>query len=178
MNNNGILFEKHAIDIARNATKSAILAHDYDTAKGTKVEVKFFTIKKAEDYQTEKATYNSAHAHKWVLNENGEPDYMLTVKAFTEEADTVKVGYGVDWEHCSVVWLRSKKKIFAFYFCRLQFQKGEENGRLCFNPLSNKAGGRERQLNTLRENGVVNVPTIEAVREMHKAVFGDTPFGD
>lgn len=159
MKNNGILFEKDAIRKSATGTKSADISHDYVTEKGTRIEVKFFTVKPADNYKQKHAVYNPAHGHSWKYDENGNIDYLLTVQSFVDECDVLKIGIGTDWNNCEIHWLKTKKEIYSFYFCRLQFQKGEQNCRLCYNPIAKKGGGMSSRLKTLRENGILNVPT-------------------
>lgn len=165
--NNGILFEKKAISLSRTGKKDADVSRDYVTMNGTRIEVKFFTVKPSDDYKNGHAVVNSANGHEWVKNENGEIDYLASVDKFASECDILKVGVGSDWEHCEVYWLRTKSDIYNFYFCRIQY-RDEKTCRLCYNPISTKAKGRKGQLETLKKHGVVNVPTFKEIEERHK----------
>lgn len=162
--NRGIVSEEKGIK-ACHAIESAVKAYDFTNKSGTvKTENKHFTVVKAENYKEKKAVYNSAHAHNWALNENGEKDYVLTCKAMAEESDRIRYTVGENGTEKA----EYTKNGYIFYFCRLQWQN-EKHGRLCTNPLSTKAGGRARQLETLKAHGVVNVPTMD---EIEKAYIG------
>lgn len=165
MENRGIISEVRGKNLS-HAIASDNKAYDYQNKKGTvKTENKHLTIEKAENYKEKKAIYNSAHAHGWVLNKNGEKDYLLTVKAMTEESDRVRVTTGATGKE-KAEYLTKYADRYNFYFCRLQWQN-EKNGRLCTNPVSTKCGGRRRQLETLKANGVVNVPTFEEIEKAY-----------
>lgn len=166
MENKGIISENKGIKICK-AEKSEIKAYDFINAKGTiKTENKHLTVEKTDNYKEKKAVYNSAHAHAWKLNENGEKDYLLTVKAMADESDRIRVTTGATGKE-KAEYLTKYADRYNFYFCRLQWQN-EKNGRLCTNPVSTKCGGRRRQLETLKENGVVNVPTFEEIERAYK----------
>ncbi len=162
--NRGMVSEKKGVKSC-HAVASDVKAYDFTNKSGTiKTENKHFTIVKTDDYKTKKAVYNSAHAHNWALNENGEKDYILTCKAMAEESNRIRYTIGESGTEKA----EYTKDGYNFYFCRLQWQN-EKHGRLCTNPLSTKAGGRARQLETLRKNGVVNVPTMEEIRKACEA---------
>lgn len=162
--NRGLVSESKGVKTC-HAVKSDVKAYDFTNKNATiKTENKHFTVIKAENYKEQKAVYNSAHAHNWVVNENGEKDYILTCKAMAEESNRIRYTVGADGTERA----EYTKDGFTFYFCRLQWQN-EKHGRLCTNPLSTKAGGRRRQLETLKANGVVNVPTFE---EIERAYIG------
>lgn len=165
--NNGILFEKKAISLSRTGMKDADVSRDYVTDKGTRIEVKFFTVKETDNYKKGHAVVNSANGHAWERDENGNIDYLASVAKFANECDVLKIGVGKDWEHCEVYWLRTKTDIYNFYFCRVQY-RDEKTCRLCYNPISTKAKGRKGQLETLKSKGVVNVPTFEEIEVRHK----------
>lgn len=160
--NRGLVSEEKGIKSC-HATASTVKAYDFTNKSGTvKTENKHFTVVKAEDYKSHKAVYNSAHAHNWIVNENGEKDYILTCKAMAEESDRIRYTAGENGTEKA----EYTKNGFIFYFCRLQWQN-EKHGRLCTNPVSTKAGGRRRQLETLKANGVVNVPTFEEIERAY-----------
>lgn len=165
MENRGIISENRGKHLS-HAIDSADKSYDFQNKKGTvKTENKHLTIEKTQNYKEKKAVYNSAHAHAWILNENGEKDYILTVKAMTDESDRVRVTTGATGKE-KAEYLTKYADRYNFYFCRLQWQN-EKHGRLCTNPISTKAGGRRRQLETLIQNGVVNVPTFEEIKKAY-----------
>ena len=161
--NKGLEFEKVMIN-RTHGKKNADKRSDIISKAGRTSEAKYIRIEKREDAHD---IYNSAHAHKWILNENGEKDYLLTVEAMVNEADRVIYSVGNTAKE-KAVYLTKKADRFNFYYTRLQWQN-EKHGRLCPNPLSTKAGGRARQLETLKKNGVVNVPTMEEIRKACEA---------
>ena len=145
-----------------HATPSNCKEFDFINKQG-RTENKHLTIVKTDNYKKRHDVYNSAHAHAWILNEDGEKDYILTCRAMAEESDRLRVTVGATGKE-KAEYLKGEDA-YKFYFCRLQWQN-EKHGRLCTNPLSTKAGGRRRQLETLKQNGVVNVPSFEEIEEM------------
>lgn len=172
--NKGLEFEAKMIKRC-HAFKSEVKENDMISKSGKTSEVKYFHIEKAENYKEKKAVYNSANAHKWVRDDNGNIDYILTCKAFAEEADRIVFGSGSEANE-KATYLNTYENRFNFYFLRLQW-KDEKSGRLCTNPISNKGGkkgstltGRRLQLQTLKDNGVVNVPTFEEIEAVYNSM--------
>lgn len=171
MENKGLEYEAKIIKRC-HASKTEAKENDMVSKKGITSEVKYFHIEKAENYKEKKAVYNSANAHKWIKDEDGNIDYILTCRAFAEEADRVVFGSGSEANE-KATYLKTYEERFNFYFLRLQW-KDKTSGRLCTNPISNKGGkkgskltGRRLQLQTLRENGVKNVPTFEEIEAIY-----------
>lgn len=163
MENRGMISENRGRAMC-HATASNCKAYDFQNKQG-KTENKHLTIVKTDNYKKQHDVYNSAHAHGWILDEDGNKDYILTCKAMAEESDRVRVTVGATGKE-KAEYLKGEDA-YNFYFCRLQWQN-EKHGRLCTNPISIKAGGRRRQLETLIKNGVVNVPTFEEIERIYK----------
>lgn len=161
MTNKGLISENRGRAMC-HAEASNCKAYDFENGQG-RTENKHLTIVKTANYKEGHDIYNSAHAHAWILNEDGEKDYILTCKAMAEESDRLRVTVGATGKE-KAEYLKGEDA-YRFYFTRLQWQN-EKHGRLCTNPLSKKAGGRRRQLETLIKNGVVNVPTFEEIEAM------------
>lgn len=167
MKNNGILFEMDAIRKSATGKKDSDVSRDYVTDKGTRIEVKFFHVEPTDNYKKGHSKVYAANGHSWKYDDNGNIDYLLTVQSFVDECDILKIGVGESWDNCEIYWLRTKKEIYAFYFTRLQFKKGESTCRLCYNPIAKKGGGMKSRLNTLRENGILNVPTESEIENAY-----------
>lgn len=165
--NQGMEFERIAIELSKTGIKDSDVSRDYVTANGTRVECKFFKVKNADNYLEKHAEINSANGHEWVRNEQGEIDYLASVEKFASECDMLKVGIGATADNCKVYWLRTKTDIYNFYFTRIQY-RDDKTCRLCYNPISKTAGGRAKQLRTLEKHGVINVPTFDEIEARHK----------
>lgn len=163
MENRGMISENRGRAMC-HATASNCKAYDFQNKQG-KTENKHLTIVKTDNYKEQHDVYNSAHAHGWILDEDGNKDYILTCKAMAEESDRVRLTIGATGKE-KAKYLKGEDA-YNFYFCRLQWQN-DKHGRLCTNPISTKAGGRRRQLETLIKNGVVNVPTFEEIESAYK----------
>lgn len=171
MENRGLISENRGRAMCR-AKKSGVKEFDFTNKKGTvKTENKHTTIKKG-NYKEHHDIYNAAHAHKWVLNENGEKDYILTCQAMADEADRIRFTSGATGKEKATYI--PKAEMFNFYFCRLAWQC-EEHGKLVTNPVSRVGGckevpglaGRRATLQNLINHGVVNVPTFEEIERAY-----------
>lgn len=166
--NRGLVSETKGIKICK-AQKSADKSYDFENGKG-KTENKHTTIIKG-NYKEHHDIYNGAHAHKWVLNENGEKDYILTCQAMADEADRIRFTSGETGKETATYI--PKSEMFNFYFCRLAWQC-EAHGKLVTNPVSTRGGckevpglaGRRATLQNLINHGVVNVPTFEEIKAL------------
>ena len=172
--NRGLISEKRGTAMC-HATPSGVKAYDFTNGKG-KTENKHGTIVKTSNYKTEgHDKYNGSHAHAWVLNENGEKDYILTCEAMANEADRIRYTQGATGKE-KAEYYNTYEERFNFYFCRLAWQC-ERNGKLVTNPISTRGGcpevpglaGRRATLQNLINHGVVNVPTFE---EIERAYLG------
>lgn len=173
MENRGLVSENRGRAMC-HAKKSGVKSYDFTNEKRTvKTENKHTTVIPAENYKVKHAVHNGAHAHAWVLNENGEKDYILTCQAMADEADRIRFTSGATGKEKAEYI--PKEEMFNFYFCRLAWQC-EEHGKLVTNPISKVGGckevpglaGRRATLQNLINHGVVNVPTFEEIEKAYK----------